>query len=75
MLVGDIFLSTKQAMTILDSLASKDSTNKKGKQRIALDAPLYLFRGAFQKEKRFSTDPEAKWLQFPIKYRFDESLG
>ncbi|CAG9538218.1 unnamed protein product [Cercopithifilaria johnstoni] len=71
---GDIFLSTSQAMTILDSLVSKNSTNKKGKQRIAHDAPLYLFRGAFQKEKRFSSDPEAKWLQFPIKYRFDESL-
>uniref|UniRef100_A0A158Q6U3 Metalloendopeptidase n=1 Tax=Elaeophora elaphi TaxID=1147741 RepID=A0A158Q6U3_9BILA len=71
---GDIFLSTKQAMNILDSLASKDNVSKKAKQRIAHDAPLYLFRGALQKEKRFSADPEAKWLQFPIKYRFDESL-
>lgn len=56
-------------------MVSKNSTNKKGKQRMAHDAPLYLFRGASQKEKRFSTDPEAKWVQFPIKYRFDESLG
>lgn len=62
-------------MTILNSLADKHSTNKKMKQRIAHDAPLYLFRGAFQKEKRFSSDPEAKWLQFPIKYRFDDTLG
>ncbi|KAM3721784.1 Zinc metalloproteinase nas-36 [Dirofilaria immitis] len=70
---GDIFLSTKQAMIILESLAKKNGTNKRGKQRMAHDAPLYLFNGA-QRRKRFSTDPDAKWFQFPIKYRFDESL-
>ncbi|VDM11358.1 unnamed protein product [Wuchereria bancrofti] len=61
-------------MTILDSLASKNNTNKKGQQRMAHDAPLYLFRGASEKEKRFAAEHEAKWFQFPIKYRFDESL-
>ncbi|OZC07065.1 thrombospondin type 1 domain protein [Onchocerca flexuosa] len=70
---GDIFLSTKQAMTILQSLANKNGTNNKDKRRIAHDAPLYLFNGG-QRNKRFSADPEAKWSNFPIKYRFDESL-
>ncbi|VDN03726.1 unnamed protein product [Thelazia callipaeda] len=74
---GDILLSTKQAVTLLNTLASSDAKNKKdSRRRLAQDAPFYLFRGySHKRKKRFSSDPEAKWISFPIKYRFDESLG
>ncbi|KAK0426861.1 hypothetical protein QR680_009939 [Steinernema hermaphroditum] len=52
---GDIFLSRKQAGSLLDHLAGKSSP--KGRQTRSL-----------------SSDPEAIWTTFPIKYRFHDSL-
>ncbi|VDN51772.1 unnamed protein product [Dracunculus medinensis] len=62
---GDILLSKKQADTILENVASKPS-RKRNRDKLTKSDRL---------RRSFSSDPEAKWIEFPIRYRFHESLA
>ncbi|VDM48450.1 unnamed protein product [Toxocara canis] len=63
---GDILLSTKQAAAILETISMRPSKRRRSK----------LKPKDFDRRRRsFSSDPEAKWIEFPIKYRFHESLA
>uniref|UniRef100_A0A0N5AJB4 Zinc metalloproteinase n=1 Tax=Syphacia muris TaxID=451379 RepID=A0A0N5AJB4_9BILA len=67
---GDILLSPKQANSMLETVMSKTKLQKANSTNEHKNAS-----DAFARSRRaFSTDPEAKWIHFPIKYRFAESI-
>ncbi|VDK73543.1 unnamed protein product, partial [Anisakis simplex] len=57
---GDILLSTKQAESILENLQKRPAKRRRKAKKKQPDRP----------RRSFSSDPDAKWADFPIKYRF-----